>query len=427
MSPETAAPVLVLNSGHHGGLGVVRSLGRMGVPVHTVDAEAKAPTAYSRYCRSHLRWDFDAAPPAESIDFLIDAAERLGKRPILIPTSDTTALFSARHATRLQQRFVFPDQQESTASSLADKASLFGIAKAHGIPTPETFFPQSKEDLDRFLVDARFPLMLKAINYGLLRDPGIAPKCIVGDRGELLTCYRRMQDSQRPNLVIQEYIPGGDDCIWMFNGYFDSRSECLFGMTGKKIRQFPVHTGVSSLAICLRNDVVRETTLRWMKALGYRGILDIGYRYDHRDGQYKVLDVNPRIGSTFRLFVGDDGMDVVRALYLDLTGQRVPGSSVPEGRKWIVEDYDLVSSFRYFREGSLTLREWLASFSGIRETAVFSLSDPLPAWRILAHESAVLVGHLLSGGRETTSDASPRGDTHGGEMTIEQTKGADVR
>ena len=31
-----------------------------------------------------------------------------------------------------------------------------------------------------------------------------------------------------------------------------------------------------------------------------------------------------RLGQTFRLFVGENGLDVLRALYLDLTGQPVP-------------------------------------------------------------------------------------------------------
>ncbi len=115
-----------------------------------------------------------------------------------------------------------------------------------------------------------------------------------------------------------------------------------------------------------------------MKALGYRGILDIGYRYDARGGLYKVLDVNPRIGATFRLFVGSNGIDVVRALYLDLTGQQVVPSPAREGRKWIVEDLDLASSYRYYREGSLTISEWLRSLRGIDEAAFFSLRDPLP-------------------------------------------------
>src|SRR5439155_2952849 len=183
----------------------------------------------------------------------------------------------------------------------------------------------------------------------------------------------------QPNLILQEYIPGGDDTVWMFNGYFNADSECLFGMTGKKIRQTPVYTGATCLGVCLPNDTVLESTQRFMKSIGYRGILDIGYRYDARDGQYKVLDVNPRIGSTFRLFVGSGEMDVARALYLDLAGQPVPFSSPRYGRKWIVEDCDVVSSMRYFRDGKLTVKEWLESFRGIEEGAFFSFRDPVPA------------------------------------------------
>src|SRR5947208_5167972 len=95
--------------------------------------------------------------------------------------------------------------------------------------------------------------------------------------------------------------------------------------------------------------------------------LDVGYRYDARDGKYKLLDVNPRIGSTFRLFVSENGMDVARALYLDLTRQPVPPARLPEGRKWLVEDLDLTASFRYGRDGVLNVREWARSLRGVQE------------------------------------------------------------
>ena len=66
-----------------------------------------------------------------------------------------------------------------------------------------------------------------------------------------------MEDPADPNLMLQEYIPGGDDSIWMFNGYFDANSDCLAGFTGRKLRQTPPYTGVTSLGVCLPNDVVR--------------------------------------------------------------------------------------------------------------------------------------------------------------------------
>ena len=121
-------------------------------------------------------------------------------------------------------------------------------------------------------------------------------------------------------------------------------------------------------------------TRSFMKGIGYRGVLDVGYRYDARDGQYKVLDVNPRIGATFRLFVGDNGLDVARAFYLDMTMQQVPTTKICEGRKWVVEDRDLSSSVRYWRDGKLSVRQWLSSFRGVRETAYLAADDMRPVF-----------------------------------------------
>jgi ubiquinone/menaquinone biosynthesis C-methylase UbiE len=125
----------------------------------------------------------------------------------------------------------------------------------------------------------------------------------------------------------------------------------------------------------MANDDVLATTTRWMKELGYRGILDIGYRFDARDGLYKVLDANPRIGATFRLFTASNGLDVARALYLDLTGQPVPKGEQVEGRKWMVEGGDLDSALQYRRDGKLTIRAWAASLRGVQETSYFARDD----------------------------------------------------
>ncbi len=145
----------------------------------------------------------------------------------------------------------------------------------------------------------------------------------------------------------------------------------------KKIRQYPPSQGSTSLGrfACKKHETVRQTTIDFMKHIGYQGILDIGYRYDARDGLYKVLDINPRIGSTFRLFVSEDGMDVARALYLDMTGQPVVCGTPREGRKWVVEDQDIVSCLRYHRDGNLTFKQWIDSFHGVEEGGFYASDD----------------------------------------------------
>jgi predicted ATP-grasp superfamily ATP-dependent carboligase len=251
--------------------------------------------------------------------------------------------------------------------------------------------------------------MFKALDYGLLQRTFSGDgKQIATSRDEVLLKYDQMQNPEQPNLVLQEYIPGGEDTIWMFNGYFNRDSECLFGMTGQKIRQSPVYTGSTCLGVCQRNDDVMALTLRFMKSIGYRGILDIGYRYDARDGQYKLLDVNPRIGSTFRLFTGDDDMDVARALYLDVTGQTIQPSSPRYGRKWMVEDCDLVSSIRYYRDGELTVKDWLRSFRGVQETAFLSLRDPLPAIAAFVSDAQQFATRIFKRNGRASAGFTPR-------------------
>jgi predicted ATP-grasp superfamily ATP-dependent carboligase len=259
-----------------------------------------------------------------------------------------------------------------------NKKEMYFLAKKHGIPTAETVFPQSRKDVENYLTQATFPIMLKAIDGEISARLSGKKMFITHSKEETLNLYDKYEDLSDPNFMLQEYIPGGEDTVWMFNGYFNKNSDCLFAITGKKIRLAPVYTGYTSLGICLKNDTVEETTKRFMKEIGYKGILDIGYRYDYRDGKYKVLDINPRIGATFRLFVGENDLDVARAQYLDLTDQDVPESKIVEGRKWLVEDRDLVSSVRYYRDKKLTIKEWIKSFRGVQEVAWFAADDLLP-------------------------------------------------
>jgi D-aspartate ligase len=178
--------------------------------------------------------------------------------------------------------------------------------------------------------------------------------------------------------MLQEYIPGGVGSSWMFNGYFDAMSDCLVAFTGQKLRQLPPATGSATLGVCVANEAVEIGTKEFLKRLNYRGIVDLGYRYDERDGVYKLYDVNPRIGATFRLFVGANGVDVSHALYLDLTGQPVPDTTLVPGRKWVVEISDVISSYQGRRERNLSFRGWLQSFRGVKETAWFAGDDPFP-------------------------------------------------
>jgi predicted ATP-grasp superfamily ATP-dependent carboligase len=378
-----ALPVVVLKVArvpfHHGSLGITRTLGRLGVPVYTFHDSRWEAGAFSRFQARPLTHPLDGLPAAEIIQYLLDVGRRICGPAVLIPVDDMGSILVADHADALRDQFIFPEQPPGLARQLASKKELYFLCRRMGVSTPQTSFPRGLDELLSFAQTAAFPVVLKADDPSAVRTSSDTETvAIAQSESQLLAGYGRMEGRDRPNVLLQEYIPGGPEAVWMFNGYFDRRSECLLGLTGRKIRQFPPYTGATSLGICERNQTVEETTKRFMKAIGYRGIVDMGYRHDPRDGQYKVLDVNPRVGATFRLFEDTSGLDVVKALYLDLTGQPVEAGMAPEGRTWIVENYDLVSSVRYLRDGSLSPRRWLRSLRGVDETAWFATDDPAP-------------------------------------------------
>jgi D-aspartate ligase len=385
---DTRVPVIMLKAGGTGALGAIRSLGRLGVRVYCIEAGSSIPGLKSRYCSAQFSWDIDNALAEDSLVFLASLARLLGGKPLLFPTDYTSTLFIAENNEVLRQNFAFASIARHTMELLGNKQQMHSACMEHGIATPNTVVPRSRQDALAFAATATFPIVLKPIDPSVpLRIPA-ERVVITRNKQELLAAYDRMDDAQ---LLLQEYIPGGDETQWMFNGYFNEDSECLFGATGKKLRQFPAYKGVTSLGICIRNQPVEEITKSLMKSVGYRGILDIGYRYDARDGKYKLLDVNPRIGATSRLFVAKNGIDVARSWYLDLTAQPVPASTVAEGRKWAAEDKDLFSSFRYYRDEKLTGLQWIKSFHGVKELAYCSFVDPVPAmqraWNLLTRTS----------------------------------------
>jgi D-aspartate ligase len=383
---DTSTPVLVLNAIHHGALGITRSLGRLGITIYNQAQSPSAPAFSSRYSRRNILWDVYGERPEHTVEFLLSIGRELPCPALLIPTCDITAMLVADHDAQFRQSFLFPKQRPELVHRLCSKKGLYDLARSLGIPTPETRFPESRSDVLCFLDSARFPILLKTVKNAIGKQATYGLKIIVQDERELLSLYDKYEDPEHPNLMLQEYIPGDEDTNWMFNGYFDEHSDCVIGFTGKKIRQSPAYAGVTSLGACIKNAEVQNTTRSFMKAIGYRGALDVGYRFDVRDGTYKVYDVNPRIGATFRLFVDDQEVDLARALYAHMTGQPVFPGTLQEGRRWIVEDSDLQSSIRYYRDARLSVIDWIRSMKGIEEGAIFAIDDLSPAFTRMVND-----------------------------------------
>jgi D-aspartate ligase len=374
---DTGVPVAVLHRGDSGDIALARSLGRLGVPMYLLADEVGRGVWSSRYWtkRTHCRF---SASEEETAARLLDVGATIrgthGSRPILLTTSDWLAVFIERSSQSLREEFVLPQPAGPILRRLLSKWEMHLLAEEHRIPTPATTYVATLEDVDQFLETATFPIVTKAADRYIADPP---PTKMIRSRRELMSEVGRRDPTRSClNMVLQEHIPGDADTVWMCNGYFGTNPEDAVIFTGKKLRQVSA-TGKACLAVCAPNETVAAQTARFMQGVGYRGCVGIGYRHDRRDGLYKLLDVNARVSSVFRLFAGTNDIDVVRACYLDLTGQEVPPTALQAGRKWMLES-DVGAAMRAVLDGRLSMAEWIRSMRGVQELHWFARDDPAP-------------------------------------------------
>lgn len=375
---DTAIPALILrldrNIFHHGTLGGIRSLGRAGVEVHAVLEGNHAPASCSRYLHRMYPWHPKMLNPDTLLTNLQKIAENVRSSMIIIPMDDASAIFVAEHADDLADRFLLPQQKPTLPRQVADKENLAKICGKLAIPHPEIYVPHSLDELTEAVRQLGLPLVAKWSRPWL---PLPSRTTLLHSLDEAVDLFALTPIAGCP-LVLQSYLPYGRDVNWFFQGYFDFSSSCLLGEVGRKERACPPHTGITTLGRWQPNPQLQSMAQRLAIQLGYSGILDLDFRYDPVSRNYYLLDFNPRPGAQFRLFTDQQGLDLVRVLYLDLTGQPVPEVQAQYDRAYLVENYDLISIAVQLWNRSLSISDWRHSLRGIAELAWFADDDLRP-------------------------------------------------
>ncbi|CAM5721426.1 ATP-grasp domain-containing protein OS=Streptomyces fumanus OX=67302 GN=GCM10018772_05940 PE=4 SV=1 [Streptomyces fumanus] len=351
MSPfDTRVPAVVLrvdrNPFHHGTLGAVRSLGRAGVEVHVVADCADSPVGASRYLHRLHTPPPPGASPAQVAEALRRVAAGLHGPAVLVPMDDLGAIAVARTRAELTPRYLLPELPGPLPERLADKAELAAVCAALDVPHPVTVLPDSAAEAVRAVGRLGPPVVAKWSRPWLLpAGSGLRSTRLVHSARQVRELYARTGEAGG-RLLLQAFLPPGPDRDWFFHGYADHRGVLRAGGTGVKTRARPRGAGLTAVGRWAADPGVRAPAERIVAELGYRGVLDLDFRRCGSTGRYHLLDFNPRPGAQFRLFTDTAGLDVVRALHLDLTGRALPvGAAVP-GRVFVAENYAPLAALR---------------------------------------------------------------------------------
>ncbi len=379
LPPAESCGVLVLGASYRA-LGVVRSLGRRGIPVGVVREGSDMLAALSRYSRRSFQWP---APEAEvRIDFLLRLASRFGLTGWgLFPTDDEGAAMLARHHKKLSSTFRVAAPPWEMMQWMYDKRLTYELAASIGVDYPWTAYPRSRDEL--LALNCTFPVILKPAFKHTLNRFTAAKAWRVDDRQTLMARYEEASAlAPKGALMVQALVPGSGETQVSYVALARA-GEPLASLFARRIRQIPMDFGKFSTYVeSIEDPGITAPSMRLLQAINLTGIAEVEFKRDPRTGRYLLLDINPRVWGWHTL-CPRAGVDFAYLLWKLIAGQEIPRQSGRAGVKWCWRATDLAVSVREILGGRLRLGEYLRSFRGPIEYAIFAGDDPLPGFLCL--------------------------------------------
>jgi predicted ATP-grasp superfamily ATP-dependent carboligase len=367
-------PVVVLGGGANA-LSVARSLGRAGVPVYAVNL----PGEHVRYSR-FVRWiDLPAAesPSAAWTEYLLGPRSDRLVGSVLLAASDAGLEIIASHREALARRFLLDESNPAAQLAMLNKLSTYRAATEAGVATPRFWLADSLRQVEAVREELVFPLIVKP-KLSHLFEGRFGSKFFTAENYDALHAALSSVGEAGIEVVLMEKIPGGDDLLCSYYTYLDEQGEPLFDFTKRIIRRYPPGMGAACYHVTDRVPDIREQALTLFRHVGLRGLANVEFKLDPRDGRLKLIECNARFTAA-NCLVARAGFDLARFVYHRIVG--LPQPPLSEFRSGLhlwypIEDFRAFRTLR--RRGEITWVQWLAGIARRQTFPFFDWGDPLP-------------------------------------------------
>lgn len=367
-------PAIILST-HTAGLGVIRGLGMMGVPIVAVHYDSEETGYLSRYVKEKIFAPHPEEFQDQFIDLLVNIATRY-EGSLLIPTDDATIVTVSRNKSLLERYYNVACTEWNIAKNFIDKKHTYALAEKIGVPAPRTIVPHSIEDVERYSQTALFPCLVKPTQvhryYALFQQKMVQ----VDSCEQMLSAYKQAEDVGI-EVMLQELIPGDDSQGANYNSYFWN-NEPLVEFTAQQIRNGPPDFGSPRIVLSKYISEVLEPGRKIIKALGFYGFSCTEFKRDPRDGIYKLMEVNGRHNRSSLLAVRC-GINFPWLHYQHLEDGKLPfATDFQENVYWISMATDFGYSLKYRRREGYSLSQYIKPYLEPHVFAIFDLRDPTP-------------------------------------------------
>lgn len=399
---ESPVPAIVSCAGSPAAVTIAQTLGPLGVPIHALSNMEHSAVWYSRYCtKKHLvpagpggtLYRESAEEPEELLHAMLESVER----GVLFPGTDANVRFLAKHKDTLEDagfQMLIPD--ETTLNKAANKSDLAEFCEEHGFPIPKTVIVKGTEDLEA-VRQLQFPIILKGVfmkNHRFVES--------IDELDEIYASFleKFAGKTDKIDAVAQEWIPGPSERFAKLYVICDRDSRVIAFHTLRRLRVHTRKDGSQGDTLVAKTELIQPLIDRWLpffQKLGWVGVASMECKYDQRDGEYKLIEINPRPWAILKVSV-ECGMNVPLLYYQLAQGIEVePQSTFTPDRYYIrllwghLDPPEPVRCAGMLLTGHITLREVMRLYGELLSHArqvsvdVGRLRDPLPTLACMFH------------------------------------------
>ncbi|PSL18458.1 hypothetical protein [Shimia abyssi] len=374
---NTSTPILFLG-GEMNALAIARHLGPLGVPIKA-SGNSGCWVMNSRYCQQSFPVPEGTETHAHWRALLLGADTHGLEGHILFALNDDSIEFVLDNYDALKDRFILERFDPDLKRAVLNKQDTLDLANQVGVPAPLYWPVSNMEDVRQAVPDVTFPVMIKPMHSHHFVETFGKKLFIIEDSPDELLEKAQLAFDHDLDIMIVEMIPGDDNMATSCYTYYGEHGKPLIHFTKTIIRRLPKNMGGAVFHNTEWHEETDRVGHQFISGIGWRGIAELEFKIDARDGKLKIIELNSRFTAPHRLLI-KVGAKTDLIVYCDLTGQPIPKlENFDYGlRCWYpIRDFRAYLELR--KKGELTLWQWLGSvFEKRWILPSFSWVDPVP-------------------------------------------------
>ena len=278
------------------------------------------------------------------------AKAHTGKTLVLVSCGDNYTGLMARARAALEPHYKFACPTPELVAELDTKEFFYKACERHGLSYPRTF-GCTNENYKTVELPFPFPCIIKASNsvaYWNCKFPHKKKVFVAYNKEEFDAITAAIYSSSyQDNLVLQEYIPGDDNCMRVLNCYSGLDHKVKLMALGRPLLEEQTPEGIGNYAAIMnvRDDELMEKMKAFLEDVGWEGFSNVDMKYDARDGKYKLFEMNPRQGRS-SFFVTASGYNLAKWLVEDVVEHKEQGLTIADAHHlWMIAPAGIIKKY----------------------------------------------------------------------------------